>query len=69
MIGLESPPIVQARVFGVSASATALGFGFGPVIGGASAAEAGLTTGLGLAAVLAILVAIVLAVRGREPAR
>ena len=69
MIGLESPPLVQARVFGVSASATALGFGFGPVIGGASAAEAGLTTGLGLAAVLAIAVGIVLAVRGREPAR
>jgi DHA1 family multidrug resistance protein-like MFS transporter len=69
MIGLESPPVVQARVFGISASATALGFGFGPVIGGASAAEAGLTTGLGLAAVLAIAVGIVLAVRGREPAR
>jgi len=69
MIGLESPPIVQARVFGISASATALGFGLGPVIGGASAAEAGLTTGLGLAAVLAIAVGIVLAVRGREPAR
>jgi len=69
MIGLESPPIVQARVFGISASATALGFGLGPVIGGASAAEAGLTTGLGLAAVLAIAVGIVLAVRGREPSR
>lgn len=69
MIGLESPPVVQARVFGVSASATALGFGFGPVLGGASAAEAGLTTGLGLGAVLALAVGIVLAVRGREPAR
>ena len=69
MIGLEAPRIVQARVFGVSASATALGMGIGPLLGGVSAAEAGLTAGLGLAAVLAIAVGIVLAVRGREPAR
>jgi DHA1 family multidrug resistance protein-like MFS transporter len=69
MIGLESPPVVQARVFGLAASATALGFGVGPVLGGAAAAETGLTVGLVIAAALAGVVAIVLAVRGREPAR
>lgn len=69
MIGLESPPVVQARVFGLAASATALGFGFGPVLGGAAAAETSLTVGLTIAAVLALAVAITLAVKGREPAR
>lgn len=69
MIGLESPAVVQARIFGLAASATALGFGVGPVLGGAAAAETGLTVGLVIAAVLAAVVAILLAVRGREPAR
>jgi len=69
MIGLESPAVVQARIFGLAASATALGFGIGPVLGGAAAAETGLTVGLVIAAVLAAVVAILLAVRGREPAR
>jgi MFS transporter, DHA1 family, multidrug resistance protein len=69
MIGLESPAVVQARVFGLAASATALGFGIGPVLGGAAAAETGLTVGLVIAAVLGAVVAILLAVRGREPVR
>ena len=69
MIGLESPAVVQARIFGLAASATALGFGVGPVLGGAAAAETGLTVGLVIAAVLAAVVATLLAVRGREPAR
>jgi len=69
MIGLESPPAVQARIFGLAASATALGFGAGPVLGGAAAAETSLTFGLAIAAVLATAVAVALAVKGREPAR
>jgi MFS family permease len=69
MIGLESPAVVQARVFGLAASATALGFGIGPVLGGAAAAETGLTVGLAIAAVLGVVVAVLLALRGREPVR
>lgn len=69
MIGLESPAVVQARVFGLAASATALGFGIGPVLGGTAAAETGLTVGLAIAAVLGVVVAVLLAVRGREPVR
>ncbi|HEY8644173.1 MAG TPA: MFS transporter [Candidatus Dormibacteraeota bacterium] len=69
MIGLESPAVVQARVFGLAASATALGFGIGPVLGGTAAAETGLMVGLAIAAVLGVVVAVLLAVRGREPVR
>src|SRR5215831_5313866 len=54
MIGLETPASVQARVFGVVGSATAVGFALGP---------------LGAGALAACLLAGVLATRAREPAR
>jgi MFS family permease len=69
MIGLEVPISVQARVFGVSSSATALGFGIGPLLGGESAAFAGITAGIGAAAILAWVTAVSLALWSREPAR
>ncbi len=68
MIGLETPPEVQARVFGVSSSATAIGFGVGPLAAGELAAARGLSTAIGCAGVLAALLAVMLAVRAREPA-
>ncbi len=67
MIGLEAPTAVQATVFGVSASAIAVGFGVGPLMGGFVASRFGIPAGLYLAAVAAAGVAVILA-RGREPA-
>jgi MFS family permease len=34
MLGLDTPGEIQGRVFGLSASATALGFGLGPLFAG-----------------------------------
>ncbi len=68
MIGLEVPHSVQARVFGASSSATALGFGIGPLVGGEAAALAGVPVAIGVAAVIAVLGAVTMAL-GREPAR
>jgi DHA1 family multidrug resistance protein-like MFS transporter len=69
MIGLETPPAAQARVFGVGASATAVGFALGPLGGGIFAAQLGTSVAITLCAAAAGLLAIVLAARGREPAR
>lgn len=69
MIGLETPVEVQARVFGVSSSATAIGFGLGPLAGGEIAAAASVPVAIACAAVLAALMAVTLRLLGREPAR
>jgi MFS transporter, DHA1 family, multidrug resistance protein len=69
MIGLEVPFSIQARVFGVSSSATALGFGIGPLLGGETAAFAGVQAGIAAAAILAWMTAVTLAAWAREPAR
>jgi MFS transporter, DHA1 family, multidrug resistance protein len=69
MIGLETPAAAQARVFGVAASATAIGFAVGPLIGGVVAAQFGTSASITLCAAAAILLAVVLAARAREPAR
>lgn len=69
MLGLETPSIVQARVFGFSASAVAIGFGLGPLAGGEVAARQGIPVAIVLAACFGALTAVLLAVRGREPAR
>src|SRR5207249_9887360 len=53
MIGLESPAIVQATVFGVGSSAIALGFGLGPLLGGIVASAAGIRAWVVVAAALA----------------
>ncbi|HEX6488793.1 MAG TPA: MFS transporter [Candidatus Dormibacteraeota bacterium] len=69
MLGLESPPGVQARVFGVGSSATALGFAFGPLLGGGLAGAFDVPAGITGAAVIAALLTGVLATAVREPAR
>jgi len=67
MIGLESPAIVQATVFGVGSSAIALGFGLGPLLGGIVASAAGIRAGLVVAAALALILAALVAFKAREP--
>lgn len=69
MIGMETPTAAQARVFGVGASATALGFGLGPLTGGVFAAQVGTSVALSVCAGVAVALAMVLAGRAREPAR
>jgi len=69
MIGLESPAMVQATVFGVGSSAIALGFGLGPLLGGIVASAAGIRAGLIVAAALAFILAILVGFRAREPLR
>ncbi|HXM55717.1 MAG TPA: MFS transporter [Candidatus Dormibacteraeota bacterium] len=69
MIGLETPAAAQARVFGVGASATAIGFALGPFGGGVFAAQLGTSAAITLCAAAAALLAIVLAAGAREPAR
>ena len=67
MLGLESPPEVQGRVFGTAASATALGFGLGPLVGGGTGAAVGISTGMLVAASAALLLSLLIALLGREP--
>ncbi|HSR24961.1 MAG TPA: MFS transporter, partial [Candidatus Eisenbacteria bacterium] len=69
MIGLETPAAAQARVFGVGASATAVGFALGPFSAGVFAARLGTPAAVSVCAIAAALLAVVLAGRGREPAR
>ena len=69
MIGLETPASVQARVFGVVGSATAVGFALGPLGAGVLAAGFGTFTAICACALAACLLAGVLATRAREPAR
>ena len=69
MIGLETPTAVQARVFGVVASANAVGFALGPLGGGLLAARYGTFVGISACAVASCVLATVLATRAREPAR
>lgn len=67
MIGLETPRIIQATIFGVGSSAIALGFGFGPLIGGFVASAAGVQAGLALAGAIALALALLVGVGAREP--
>jgi DHA1 family multidrug resistance protein-like MFS transporter len=69
MIGLETPSEAQSTVFGVNASSVALGFCFGPLIAGGVAATLGVPTALGVVAVVALGLAVLLATGTREPAR
>jgi MFS transporter, DHA1 family, multidrug resistance protein len=69
MIGLETPAAVQARVFGVVASANAVGFALGPFSGGVLAARFGTVLAISACSGAACLLAMVLATRAREPAR
>jgi MFS family permease len=69
MLGLETPPEVQGRVFGLSASATALGFGLGPLLAGTIAGVLSVPAGLFTMAGVALLLAVVVTLAGREPAK
>lgn len=67
MVGLQTPSRVQASVFGVSSSATSLGFGIGPLTGGIIASAAGVGAGLAAAAAVALVLAGLIAAAVREP--
>ena len=69
MIGLHSPSEIQARVFGLASSATAIGFFVGPLGGGLLAARLGVPPAIAACALCALLLAPVLAAGAREPAR
>ncbi len=69
MLGLEAPPEIQGRVFGLSASATALGFGLGPLLAGTMAGVLSIPIGLFTMAAVALLLAAVVAFAAREPTR
>jgi len=69
MIGLEAPAEVQSTVFGFNASAVSLGFAVGPIIGGGVAAVAEVPSAMAVTAGIAVILALLLAVGAREPAR
>jgi DHA1 family multidrug resistance protein-like MFS transporter len=67
MIGLETPVEIQARVFGLSSSATAVGFAAGPLSGGLLAARLGPSPAATACAGVAVILAGMLTLRVREP--
>lgn len=69
MIGLETPHEAQSTMFGFNASSVAFGFFLGPLIGGAVAATASVSTALVVIALLALGLAGLVAAGAREPAR
>jgi MFS family permease len=69
MIGLETPSEAQSTVFGINASSVAFGFFLGPLIAGGVAATEGVPAALGVVALIAIGLAVLLATGTREPAR
>lgn len=68
MLGLEAPHRVRATVFGVSASAMALGMGGGPLVGGIVASIYGLRIGFYVGLGGAVAMALLMWTFGREPA-
>jgi MFS family permease len=67
MIGLETPTIIQATIFGVSSSAVSIGFGLGPLLGGLVASLDGVQAGLAFAGVVGLVLGAVLFFGAREP--
>ena len=68
MIGLESPALIQATIFGISSSFVSVGFGFGPLIGGFTASAISVQAGLAVAGVIALVLAALIRIAAREPA-
>jgi MFS transporter, DHA1 family, multidrug resistance protein len=68
MIGLETPHDAQSTVFGFNASAIAMGFFLGPLIGGGVAATSGVQVALYVIAGLAVGLSALVATGAREPA-
>lgn len=69
MIGLETPSEAQSTIFGINASSVAFGMCFGPLIAGGVAATEGVPAAIGVIAVIALGLAVLLAVGIREPTR
>lgn len=69
MIGLETPHDAQSTVFGFNASAIAMGFFLGPLIGGAVAATSGVQVALYVIAGLSVGLGALVLTGAREPAR
>lgn len=69
MLGLEAPAEVQGRIFGFSASATAVGFALGPLVGGLVAGLVNVPVALLAVAAFALILGLEMAVFSREPAR
>ena len=69
MIGLETPSEAQSTIFGINASSVAFGFFLGPLIAGGVAATEGVPAAIGVVAVIALGLAVLLAVGTREPSR
>lgn len=67
MIGLESPALIQATIFGISSSFVSVGFGFGPLIGGFTASAFSVQAGLAAAGIIALVLAALIALAAREP--
>jgi len=67
MIGLETPHDAQSTVFGFNASAIAMGFFLGPLIGGAVAATSGVQVALYVIAGLSVGLGALVATGAREP--
>jgi DHA1 family multidrug resistance protein-like MFS transporter len=69
LLAVEVPSRLHSTVFGMSASANALGYTAGPLLAGAVAAATSVAASLALAGVLSLLLAVLLGVRLREPLR
>lgn len=67
MLSLRAPREVQATVYGLYGSATAIGFGLGPLIGGAVAAATQLRVALLATAGVAVVLCLVVGTLVREP--
>jgi DHA1 family multidrug resistance protein-like MFS transporter len=67
MLGIEAPSAIKATIFGFVASAQTLGYGCGPLLGGAVTAVAGLAWGFAALAAASVAAAILVAMATREP--
>lgn len=68
LIGLQTPRQIQATVYGLSASAIAIGLAIGPMMAGTLAAASGPSAAIFLAAAVAVGLSLLLAMGTREPA-
>ena len=67
LLAVEVPRRLHATVFGMSASANALGYTAGPLLAGAVAAATSVSTSLAVAGGIALLLSLALGIRLREP--
>lgn len=67
MIGLETPRPIQATLFGFSSSFIAVGIGAGPFGAGVAVGRVGIDAALAATAAVALLLAGLLRLAGREP--